>query len=167
MNERLLVVPSSLTVGLLVERRTPLAGRRLVDFVTLHEFGHVAAKEYYRPGDTVAYVPVQWFRELVATYFAYAYVASVDPDWAAAARQEWAADVAAFTPAVQSLDWRFMGSLTGRELARTYEWYQLLLNLRAAELFTAHGTQLLMDLRRLPWDNSRNWTTEIVLAALD
>ncbi len=167
MNDRLLVVPSSLTTGLLVEGRSPVAGRRLVDFVTLHEYGHVAAKEYYRAGDTADYIPVHWFRELVATYFAYDYIASVDPAWARAARQEWAAEVAAFTPAVISLDWRFMGSLGGRELARTYEWYQLMLNLRAAELHDAHGTRLLIELRRLPWGHAQEWTTDSVLGELD
>jgi hypothetical protein len=167
MNERLLLLPSSLKVGVMVEGRSPADARYLVDFVALHEYGHVAAKEYYRPGDTADYIPVGWFRELVATYFAYSYVASTDADWAAAVKRVAAAGVAGFNPKVLSLDWRFMGAMSGRELSDTYAWYQFTLNLRAIELYEKHGLPLIPALRRLPWDHSRTWTNETFLTALD
>jgi hypothetical protein len=167
MKERLIITPASLEEGLLVEMRSPEQGERLVNFVTLHEYGHVAAREYFRPGDQEDYIPVQWFRELVATYFAYAYVMSVDPVWAESAREEWKAAVDAFEPEVLSLDWSFMGAMDGRELARTYEWYQFLLNLRAAELFNSRGVTLIPALRGLTWGRARGWTTEALLDQLD
>lgn len=167
MNERLLLVPSSLTEGVLVEGQTLLHAERTVDFVTLHEFGHIAAKEYFRPGDSRQYIPVPWFRELVATYFAYAYVASTNPQWAKDAKQKWTDELEGFKPEVVSLDWTFMNALNGAELARTYGWYQTLLNLRAAELYERHGLGLLPALRRMPWEYSQDWTTESVLASLE
>ncbi len=167
MNQRLLFLPSSLQVGLMVEGRDPDVARRLVDFVALHENGHIAAKEYFRPGDSVDYIPVQWFRELVATYFAYCYIATADPAWAESSRAEWARAVAASTPPVLSLDWGFMNEMTGVELAQTYEWYQLMLNLKAAELFDVHGVALLPALKRLPWDRSRDWASVFVIDSLD
>ena len=167
MNERLLLLPSSLQVGLLVEGREPEIAKRLVDFVALHEYGHIAAKEYFRPGDRADYIPVQWFRELVSSYFAYCYIATAYPAWAEASRAEWAAAVAASAPPVLSLDWGFMNEMTGIELAQTYEWYQLMLNLKAAELFDVHGIALLRELKRLPWDQSRDWTTAAVIESLN
>lgn len=167
MDERLLLVPSSLEVGLMVEGRPPLVARRLVDFVALHEFGHVASKEYFRPGDTADYIPVQWFRELLATYFAWAHIAAADPAWALASRQAWDEQVRAEEPPVLSLDWSFMAALDGRELAAVYEWYQLMLNLRAAELHDRYGDDLLPRLRQLSWDRSATWTTDVVLDELE
>ena len=166
MNERLLLLPSSLQVGLLVEGRDPGTARRLVDFVALHEYGHVAAKEYFRPGDRTDYIPVQWFRELIATYFAYSYIATADPAWAEASKAEWAAAVGASTPSVLSLDWAFMNEMNGIELAQTYEWYQLMLNLKAAELYEVHGISFLPTLQRLPWDRSHDWTSAAVIESL-
>ena len=166
MNERLLLLPSSLRVGLMVEGREPVVAKRLVDFVALHEYGHIAAKEYFRPGDRADYIPVQWFRELIATYFAYSYIATGDPAWARASRAEWETAVAASAPPVLSLDWGFMNEMTGIELAQTYEWYQLMLNLKAAELFDVHGVALLPALKRLPWNQSRDWTSAVVVESL-
>jgi hypothetical protein len=47
---------------------------RRVDFVTLHEFGHLGAKQYLHPASTHEELRIPWFEELVATYFAYAFV---------------------------------------------------------------------------------------------
>lgn len=168
ISERLLFVPSSLREGLLIQGRSEVAGRRHVDFVTLHEYGHVAAKEYYRPLSQRAFVPIPWFGELVATYFGYAYVRSVDLEWADSAQAEWAARVDSYTPRVVSLDWTFMESLPGSEVAPTYAWYQYLLNLRVAELYEVHGIGFLRTLRDdLPWDSVDDWTTESLLIRLE
>ncbi len=166
MKERLLLVPSSLTEGVMVEGRRPAAAKGLVDFVALHEYGHVAARELYRSGDSADYIPVHWFSELLATYFAYAYVAPTDATWAAMIKQAAQDGVAGYAPKVLSLDWTFMGAMSGRELSDTYAWYQFTLNLQAIELYDKHGLPLLAALRRLSWNRSQTWTTETLLDEL-
>lgn len=168
MNERLLLLPSSLSEGVLIQGPSALADRRRVDFVALHEYGHVAAKEYFRPGSAGDYIPVPWFEELIATYFAFAYVASAEPAWAEAAKQEWLDQIERYTPSVRSLDWGFMAALPGPELAQTYGWYQFLLNLQAAKLYGSHGMDLLPALKGgLQWDGAQSWTSSSVLDGLE
>jgi hypothetical protein len=60
-----------------------------------------------------------------------------------------------------------MDELNGAELARTYGWYQTILNLRAAELFDVHGIGLPRTLESMPWDEVEDWTTESVLESLE
>jgi hypothetical protein len=166
--EHVLMLPASLSEGVLVAGRDPLADRRRVDFVALHEFGHLASKEFLRPDAAEPYTPVSWFDELLATYFAYCYVAESDPEWAAAARAEWSSEVRSFEPSVRSLDWTFMESLPGPELSRTYGWYQNVLNLQAADLYRRHGPSLLPSLKAaLPWQGAQSWTSEALIGHLD
>jgi hypothetical protein len=107
-------------------------------------------------------------QELLATYFAYAFMSSTDPGWTDVARQFWRAEVTGYTPRVVSLDWSFMRSLPGPELGRTYGWYQVVLNLRAADTYSEHGVAFLRQLRTtLPLDSLNHWTTELLLARLD
>lgn len=168
MNERLLLLPSSLSEGVLIQGPNALADRRRVDFVALHEYGHVAAKEYFRPGSAEDYIPVPWFEELIATYFAFAYVASAEPAWAEAAKQEWLGQIERFKPSVRSLDWGFMAALPGPEFAQTYGWYQFLLNLQCAKLYESHGLDLLPALKGgLQWDGAQGWTSNSVLDGLE
>ncbi len=166
--DRLIFMPSSLEQGLLIYGPTAQANRRRVDFVLLHEHGHIAAKEYFRPSDQQDYLPVKWFDELLATYFAYAFVRASDAAWAKAARAAWQGEVQGYTPSVISLDWSFMNTLPGNELARTYAWYQFMLNLRAAEIYDQHGLGFLRALKeQLPWKDSGNWTTASLLPQLE
>lgn len=168
ISERLLVLPSSLTEGVLLVGPTEVANRRRVDFVALHEYGHVAAKEYFRRDAAEPYVPVAWFEELLATYFAYAYVAEVDEDWAEAEHAEWEIQLRSYTPPVLSLDWRFMDALRGPELSRVYGWYQFLLNKQAAALYERHGLTLLPRLKAmLPWESAPTCAAEALLRDLD
>lgn len=168
MPDRLIFMPSSLEEGLLIQGPTALDDRRRVDFVLLHEFGHIAAKEYFRPADDQDYLPVKWFEELLATYFAYAFVHATDAAWAEAAGSAWTEEVQRFTPSVLSLDWSFMNALPGDELARTYAWYQFMLNLRAAEIYDAHGLGFVRALKEnLPWAESTAWTTTTLLPLID
>lgn len=140
----------------------------MIDFVTIHEFGHIANKHYYHPSSTHEEFPVPWFEELVATYFAYAFVSSTDPQWTASARENWTAGVKRYTPRVLSLDWSFMRSLPGPELARTYGWYQLALNLRVADVYAEHGLGFLRRLKdALPLDSLGTSTTEGLLPRLE
>lgn len=168
MPEQLIVMPSSLSEGLLIEGRDALADRRRVDFVQLHEHGHLLAKRYFRPESERDYLPVKWFEELLATCFAYSFVAATDPEWAGAARAEWRSRVAAFDPPVHSLDWSYMNALPGHEVARNYAWYQFVLNLRAAELHDRYGNDFLRRLRSgLPWEKGATWSTSSILALLE
>jgi hypothetical protein len=168
MDERLIFMPSSLVEGLLIQGPTALDDRRRVDFVLLHEYGHIAAKEYFRPADNQDYLPVKWFEELLATYFAYAFVHASDSVWAEAAQAAWLDEVESYTPAVLSLDWSFMNDLPGNELARTYGWYQVMLNLRVAEIYNGNGLDFLQSMKEhLPWDEASDWNTTILLALIE
>ena len=164
----LVSVPSSLVDGVLIEGRDAKADRARVEFVMLHEFGHLASKQYLHPEGPEPYSSVRWFEELLASYFAYAYVQASDPDWARASREEWRAVAAGYSPPVLSLDWGFIRGLAPAERARTYAWYQVMLNLWAAELYEEHGLDFLRAVRdRLPWETSASWTTQSLLPALE
>jgi hypothetical protein len=60
--EWLIVVPSSLKEGALISGRDSSFNTRLVDFVTLHEFGHIANKQFFHPASTHEEFPIAWFR---------------------------------------------------------------------------------------------------------
>ena len=166
--DRLIFMPSSLEEGVLIYGPTELENRRRVDFVLLHEYGHIAAKEYFRPSDLHDYLPVSWFDELLATYFAYAFIRASDPAWAESAPEAWLEEVQSYTPSVLSLDWSFMSTLSGGELARTYGWYQFMLNLRAAEIYDQEGLGFLRSLKEhLQWHESATWTTASLLPLLE
>ena len=166
--ERLMVVPASSSEGALIQGYDRSYDQRMIEFVTIHEFGHIANKQYYHPTSTYEEFPVPWFEELVASYFAYAFFRSTDPQWTESARKDWTASVEGYTPRVLSLDWSFMRSLPGPELAQTYGWYQVVLNLRVVEIYAEHGLAFLRRLKEtLPVDTPDNWTTESLLDRLE
>lgn len=166
--ESLMGVPASLRAGVLITGPDEQADLRRVRFVMLHEYGHLAARRHLHPGGDQLYSSVRWFEELLATYFAYAFLQQSDPKWARAARQEWRELVDADPPASATLDWSFMFQLPPREFGRTYAWYQNLLNLRAASIHSEHGVAFLDQVRdRLPWSSADEWTTETLLPLLD
>ncbi|HJS52899.1 MAG TPA: hypothetical protein VJ765_00105 [Chitinophagaceae bacterium] len=168
VTERLIIVPSSTTEGALIKDSNQSFNVRMIDFVSIHEFGHIANKQFFHPSSTYEEFPVLWFEELVATYFAYTFIHSKDPQWLDSAQKAWTVTVKEFTPRVLSLDWSFMRSLPGPELAQTYGWYQLFLNLRAAELFAEHGQNFLVKLREgLPLNEMDKWTTDLLLSHLE
>lgn len=168
VRERLIVVPSSLKEGALISGRDSAFDSRFVDFVTLHEIGHIANKQFFHPASTHEEFPIPWFEELVATYFGYAFMRSTDPAWGDSARRFWSDELAGYRPRVVSLDWSFMRSLPGPELGRTYGWYQVLLNLRAADTYAEYGIAFLRQLKTtLPVDSLDHWTTQLLLARLD
>lgn len=166
--DKIIFMPSSLTEGLLVRGQNELAVRQRIDFVLLHELGHIAAKEYFRQTSDEDYLPIQWLDELIATYFAYAYVAYADPVWAATAVHEWQREVDGFSPTVLSLDWSYMNELPGGAVARDYGWYQIRLNLWAAQLYSEHGLDLLREIKQeLPWESAESWKPAALLPLLD
>jgi hypothetical protein len=164
----LIAVPASLEEGVLITGSDRSANLRRVRFVMLHEFGHLASKQLLHPESGHPYSSVRWFDELIATYFAYAFVRASDPDWARRAQDEWQSAVKEFTPPVVSLDWSHFRDLSPAEFARTYAWYQNLLNLYAATLYEQHGLDFLRSVRdRLDWQNAANWTTDGLIPVLD
>jgi hypothetical protein len=166
--ESLMAVPASLDEGVLIQGPDRAADLRRVRFVMLHEFGHLVAKKYLHPESQHLYSSVRWFEELIATYFAYAFVSRTDPAWARAGRLEWAAFVQRDPPASATLDWRFMANLPPEQFGRTYAWYQNLLNVRAADLYAEHGMDFLRDLRdQLVWTSSDEWTSDALLNRLE
>ena len=168
VRERLIIVPSSASEGAFLKDSNLSFGERMIDFVSIHEFGHIANKQFFHPASTLEEFPVHWFEELVATYFAYTFIHSKDPQWLDSAQKIWTLSVKKFTPRVLSLDWSFMRSLPGPELGQTYAWYQLFLNLRAAELFAEHGQNFLVKLKAgLPLNELSNWTTDLLLSHLE
>ena len=168
VGDSLMSAHDSLDEGVLIVGDDDDANRRRVQFVLLHEFGHLASKRHLHPDDSRPYSSVRWFEEFLATYFAYAYVRAHAPEWAGTSREEWDELVQGQTPAVLSLDWGFMRGLSPGEFARTYAWYQNLLNLRAADVYDQHELEFLRAVReRLPWARSGEWTSESVLRLLE
>lgn len=164
----LMTVPASLDQGVLILGPDHDANARRVEFVMLHEFGHLANKRYLHPESARPYSAVRWFEEFLATYFAYAFWESRYPSHAAASRAEWADFAAGFTPPVVSLDWTFMQDLAPLEYGQTYAWYQVVLNLHAADIFRAEGLDFLRRVRdEMSWDASGEWTTRSVLASVN
>lgn len=168
VEELVVAVPASLEEGVLILGPDDEANRRRVRFVMLHEYGHLANKRYLHPEGPVPYSSVRWFEELLATYFAYSYVRAHDPEWAEASRREWVDFLNGYSPAVLSLDWGFMRELPPEEFARTYAWYQILLNLWVSELYEEHGLGFLPAVRdHLPWKDSGAWTSDFLVPALE
>jgi len=83
-----MVVPASLKEGALIIGPNEQEDRRRVDFATLHELGHLAAKRYLHPASAHDELPVPWLEELVPTYFGYAFVSSSDRQWTESMRRE-------------------------------------------------------------------------------
>lgn len=162
VEERWIVVPAS-------GERIPGGGfPRAVDFIALHEFGHIASEQYFSAGRTTGYGDVPWFWELLATYVGYTFVAESQPAWADALRSAWRDILGASTPGEVSLDWSFMRTLPPEERGPTEAWHQILLNLRAAEIHDDRGVEFLRVLKQsLDWDQSDTWTNETLLPKLE
>ncbi len=168
VEDSMIVAPASMEEGVLIFGPDDRANLRRVRFVLLHEFGHLASKQHLHPASPHSYSSVRWFEEFIATYFAYAFIHAHDSEWAEASRREWLEVLSGYTPGVLSLDWGFMRELPPDEFARTYAWYQILLNLRAADVYAEHGVDFLRAVKdRLPWEVSGAWSTEFLLPALE
>ena len=61
-----------------------------------------------------------------------------------------------------------MNELRGDVVAREYGWYQFNLKRWDAELYKAHGLDLLRDLKvKLSWESSDKWTAKDLLPQLE
>ncbi len=160
--ERMIVVPAS---GARLPEGAPFT--RPIDFIALHEYGHLANTRYFRAGQWDAYAPT-WFEEFLATYWAWAYVRRFQPAWSDSLLREWPATLTKYTPPELSLDWRFMRSLPPEEMSRSYGWYQIMLNVEVARVYEEQGVGFLRAVReRLDWDVVDSWTTPALLARLE
>jgi hypothetical protein len=167
--DRIIMMPASLDEGIMVTKeRTRQQNKWFVDFVMVHEYCHFLEKDFFRPGDTKSYISLKWFGEFMANYLAYAYIYTADKDWAGAVKKLWKENLKAYTPTNFSLNWSFMNELPPQELGPTYGWYQVMLNLKAAELYEKYGLDLLHTLKKdLVWHDSKNWTTASILPQLE
>jgi hypothetical protein len=140
----------------------------MVDFVALHELGHLAAKQYFHPESGHDFgVPIRWFEEFLASYFAVSAAHAADPDWIATVEQRSNMTIGSFDPAVRSFDWEFMQRLPGADFARTYAWYQSMLNLAAIEIHGRLGVGLLRSLKDdLNGTEVGEWTNDEILLHL-
>lgn len=168
VEDALMTAPASLEEGVLITGPDNAANIQRVQFVLLHEFGHLLNKQYLHPDSPHPYSSLRWLEELLATYHGYAFLSMSSGEGLARSRAQWEEVVAGYTPAVLSLDWGFMRELPPAEFVRTYAWYQNLLNLRAAELHAEHGTEFLKRVKdELPWAEADSWTTEQILPLLE
>ncbi len=167
--DRIIMMPSSLTEGIMINpKRSRQQNKWFVDFVLLHEYSHFLEKDYFRPSDKSDYISVKWFGEFIANYLAYAYIHSTDTTWATEAKKMWRENLKTYTPGKFTLDWSFMNDLSPQELGPTYGWYQVMLNLKAAELYEKYGVGLLQTLKaELPWQEVENWNTKTLLPLLE
>lgn len=115
------------------------AAARYVDLVGLHELGHVFTHQYGIRPDS------RWLDELLATYFAYAYLRARRPDLVPLWEGVLQAYVDAVRPAHRSLadfDRLYFG--VG---AQNYVWYQAQFQVLVTRVYAARGLDLLRELR--------------------
>lgn len=167
--DRIIMMPSSLTEGIMINPgRNRQENKWFVDYVLVHEYSHFLEKDYFRPADKSDYLSVKWLGEFIANYFAYAYIHSADTAWATGAKKMWRENLKAYTPEKFTLNWSFMNDLPPQELGPTYAWYQVMLNLRAAELYEKYGVGFLQTLKeKLPWQEVEKWDTKTLLPLLE
>ncbi len=115
------------------------ASRRYVDLVGLHELGHAYARRYG------IWANCRWLDELVATYFAYAYLRPRRPALAALWDGVLQAYVDAVRPTHRSLE--DFDRLYFGVGAQNYVWYQAQFQRRVREVHEARGIDFLVDLR--------------------
>ncbi|MBX3638634.1 MAG: hypothetical protein KF683_24955 [Rubrivivax sp.] len=115
------------------------ASRRYVDLVGLHELGHAYAQRF------ALWANCRWLDELVATFFAYAYLRERHPRLAALWDGVLQAYVDAVEPAHRTLadfDRLYFG--VG---ARNYVWYQAQFQRMVRQAYEARGVAFLRDLQ--------------------
>lgn len=115
------------------------AARRYVDLVGLHELGHVYSRRYG------LWANCRWLDELLATFFAYAYLRERRPALAALWEGVLQAYVDAVQPAHRTLD--DFDRLYFGVGAQNYVWYQAQFQRMVRVAYEARGVAFLRDLR--------------------
>lgn len=148
--------------------------KRFVDLVGFHELGHLYTVEYIYPHLAGTSAPIGWFEEMLATYFAYAFLRNVYPEWATV----WDTVI---DRTVAFADQQRYTSLTDfeerqKDISRTstgavpsnYGWYQAAFHQRVRDVFQQQGLTFVVRIKReLPWQDVQEWTTEQLLTRLD
>jgi hypothetical protein len=138
---------------------------KYVDNIGLHEVGHTYVCEYIYGGRfTDPEIPFRWFDELMANYFCYAFLKSVQPSMAnllydVAFRTY---DTAGFnyTTLQQFEDYYF-------EIPPpNYHWYQVTFIKRVIDVYNKNGLNFIREVKeKISWDKER--TTEELLLELE
>jgi hypothetical protein len=169
--ERLVVIPATLDQGLLIRDPADTAyNANLLDFIALHEFGHLCNREYLYPAGDRDWSSVGWFEELMASYFAYAFLSHHDADQARFVSDFSNETVSATVPRLTSLDrmHHVFDELEIQDAVANYAWYQSKLNLKAVAVHEEYGLDFVARFKRtLPWDDVKSWTTERLLTHLE
>ena len=169
-SDRLMVVPATLEAGPVIRDPADSAGNRVrLQFIALHELGHVYARAYFYPDSPERWSPVGWFEEFLATCFAYGALATLDPAGARLAITTIAGDASGVAPAYTDLDMMHavFRELDPQQAGANYAWFQAQLNVQAAALLDGHGFALMRRLRELDWDRMATWSTDTVLAQME
>ena len=168
--DRLIAVPATFDEGLVIRDPSDVDGnKRLLRFIALHELGHVSTREFFYPTSEHRWSPVGWFEELLASYFAVAFV-SLDDEGAEFVVTFSTEIIATTSPPFTNLDvmHQVFGRLPPSQAAANYGWYQAVLNLKAIELHERHGFGFLVALRdALAWDSFEEWSTDYLLDRVD
>ena len=169
--ERLVVIPATLDQGLLIRDPADTAyNRNLLDFIALHEFGHLCNREYLYPASDRDWSSVGWFEELMASYFAYAFLSRHDADKARFVSDFSNGTVSTTVPRLTSLDrmHQVFDELEIQDAVANYAWYQAKLNLKAVAVYEEYGLDFVARFKRtLPWDDVESWTTDRLLTHLE
>jgi hypothetical protein len=147
---------------------------RFVDLIGFHELGHLYTVEYLYPHLAGESAPFGWFEEMLATYFAYAFLRSVYPEWAAI----WDAVIdrtvvfADQQPHTSLIDFEEQQSDISRTpkgaVPSNYGWYQAVFHQRVRDVFQQQGLTFLVRIKsELPWKRLEEWTTEQLLTDLE
>jgi hypothetical protein len=136
------------------------ASGRLLDLVAFHELGHVYTH-------ALGIDPHRrWFSEMLASYFAYAFLRSERPEMALVWDGVLAALPAGPPPAHTSLA-DFERLYVGVGIPN-YQWYQAAFQARVAEVYEAQGLGFLERVREaLPAGTGDDLTTDALLARLE
>ncbi|MDX1673266.1 MAG: hypothetical protein R3314_00585 [Longimicrobiales bacterium] len=170
--DRLVVVPVRPDISPMVGGPDRARARRTLDVMSVHQLGHIVTAAYFHPADFRApEPPVRWFDELLASYLAYTYLQEHDPELAEF-MEDYAREVTLGTePRFSSLahyDAFRETYLSSTQGATDLSWYHNAFNLRAAQLYRRHGSDLMHRFRsELPWSRIESWTTDELLGLLD
>lgn len=148
--------------------------KRFVDLIGFHELGHLYTVEYLYPQMAGVHAPIRWFEEMLATYFAYAFLRDRYPEWAAIwdaviERTVVSADQQPYTSLIDFEERNNDISRTPRgEIPSNYGWYQAAFHGRVRDVFQQQGLTFLVRIKReLSWERLEEWTTEQLLTDLE
>ena len=178
ISEGIAVLPADLATGAVVEMYAPFestasaeiladlreagfsyaeANRRMVDLIGLHEIGHAQVTAYGIDARQ------RWFNELLASYFAYAYMQRNEPTNAVVWDRVTQAGREGHTPSYTSLD--DFNRLYLAVGVSDYGWYQNVFQKRIQAVYEEHGLDFLRRVREC--FSNPEWRPESAAELLD